>query len=210
MRVFPERVLWPGPAAILMRLPRGIVLAKDPWGDEIGSMDPNYAAARSILLNRDSGRLLKNECRRTNVQMNRRKEQQNEQSNEIYTLRKRNVSVPLHRGIATDLSREVSSEGRASCSEYCSGSRCLGRWFWLESRLRHSCQRWLQRQHRSRAGDLLPRRRCRYEAHARSTRWTVYSCGSQLRGSGNYRSRDGSIGRRFGVHRCPHARCWRE
>ena len=42
-----------GPAAILLRLPRGIVLAKDPWGDEVGSMDPNYAAARSILLNRD-------------------------------------------------------------------------------------------------------------------------------------------------------------
>ena len=26
-------------AAILLRVPRGIVLAKDPWGDEIGSMD---------------------------------------------------------------------------------------------------------------------------------------------------------------------------
>ena len=62
-----------GPAAILLRLPRGIVLAKDPWGDEIGSMDPNYAAARSVLLNRDCGRLLKNEFRRTDVQMNRRK-----------------------------------------------------------------------------------------------------------------------------------------
>jgi phosphoribosyl-dephospho-CoA transferase len=62
-----------GPAAILLRLPRAIVLAKDPWGDEIGSMDPNYAAARSILLNRDCGRLLKNEFRRTDVQMNRRK-----------------------------------------------------------------------------------------------------------------------------------------
>lgn len=62
-----------GPAAILLRVPRGIVLAKDPWGDEIGSMDPNYAAARSILLTRDCGRLLENECRRTDVQMNRRK-----------------------------------------------------------------------------------------------------------------------------------------
>jgi len=62
-----------GPAAILLRLPRGIVLAKDPWGDEIGSMDPNYAAARSILLNRDCGRLRRNEFRRTDVQMNRRK-----------------------------------------------------------------------------------------------------------------------------------------
>jgi len=62
-----------GPAAILLRLPRGIVFAKDPWGDEIGSMDPNYAAARSILLNRDCGRLRKNEFRRTDVQMNRRK-----------------------------------------------------------------------------------------------------------------------------------------
>jgi len=62
-----------GPAAILLRLQRGIVLAKDPWGDEIGSMDPNYAAARSILLNRNCGRLLENEFRRTDVQMNRRK-----------------------------------------------------------------------------------------------------------------------------------------
>jgi phosphoribosyl-dephospho-CoA transferase len=51
------------PAAILLRVPRGIVLAKDPWGDEIGSMDPNYAA-RSVLPTRDCGRLLKNECRR--------------------------------------------------------------------------------------------------------------------------------------------------
>lgn len=60
-------------AAILLRLPRGIVLAKDPWGDEIGSMDPNYAARTSILATRDCGRLLKNACRRTEVQMNRRK-----------------------------------------------------------------------------------------------------------------------------------------
>jgi phosphoribosyl-dephospho-CoA transferase len=44
-----------GPAAILLRVPRGIVLAKDPWGDEIGSMDPNYAAARSILLTETAG-----------------------------------------------------------------------------------------------------------------------------------------------------------
>ena len=62
-----------GPAAILLRVPRGIVIAKDPWGDEIGSMDPNYAAARSILPTGDCGRLLKNECRRTDVQMNRGK-----------------------------------------------------------------------------------------------------------------------------------------
>ena len=52
------------PAAILLRVPRGIVLAKDPWGVEIGSMDPNYAAARSVLPTGDYGRLLKNECRR--------------------------------------------------------------------------------------------------------------------------------------------------
>jgi phosphoribosyl-dephospho-CoA transferase len=62
-----------GSAAILLRLPRGIVLAKDPWGDEIGSMDPNYAAGASILATRDCGRLRKNECRRTDVQMHRRK-----------------------------------------------------------------------------------------------------------------------------------------
>jgi phosphoribosyl-dephospho-CoA transferase len=53
------------PAAILLRLPRGIVLAKDPWGDEIGNMDPNYAAGTSILATRDCGHLLENECRRT-------------------------------------------------------------------------------------------------------------------------------------------------
>jgi phosphoribosyl-dephospho-CoA transferase len=52
-----------GRAAILLRVPRGIVLAKDPWGDEIGSMDPN-CAARSVLPTRDCGRLLNNECRR--------------------------------------------------------------------------------------------------------------------------------------------------
>jgi phosphoribosyl-dephospho-CoA transferase len=62
-----------GLAAILLRVPRGIVLAKDPWGDEIDGMDPNYAAGRSILAARDCGRLLKNERRRTDVQMNQRK-----------------------------------------------------------------------------------------------------------------------------------------
>ena len=44
-----------GPAPILLRVPSGIVLAKDPWGDEIGSMDPNYAAGTSILAARDWG-----------------------------------------------------------------------------------------------------------------------------------------------------------
>lgn len=58
------------PAAILLRVPRGIVLAKDPWGGEIGSMDPNYAAGTSILPTRDCGRLRKNGCRRSDVQMN--------------------------------------------------------------------------------------------------------------------------------------------
>jgi len=43
----PKEFASRGPAAILMRLPRGIVRAKDPWG-EIGSMDPNYAAVRPI------------------------------------------------------------------------------------------------------------------------------------------------------------------
>jgi len=62
-----------GRAAILLRVPRGIVLAQDPWGHEIGSVDPNYASATSILPARDCRCLLKNECRRTDVQMNRRK-----------------------------------------------------------------------------------------------------------------------------------------
>jgi phosphoribosyl-dephospho-CoA transferase len=61
------------PAAILLRAPSGIVLGRDPWGDEIGSMDPNYAAAKSVLPTRDGGRFRKDECRRTDVQMNRRK-----------------------------------------------------------------------------------------------------------------------------------------
>jgi phosphoribosyl-dephospho-CoA transferase len=61
------------PAAILLRTPSGIVLGRDPWGDEIGSMDPNYAAAKSVLPTRDGGRFRKDECRRTDVQMNRRK-----------------------------------------------------------------------------------------------------------------------------------------
>ena len=45
----------PSPAVILLRVPRGTVLAKDPWGDEIGSMDPNYAAGTPILAPRDAG-----------------------------------------------------------------------------------------------------------------------------------------------------------
>src|SRR5260221_12447223 len=62
------------PAAILLRIPRGFVLEKDPWGDEIRSMDPNYAAARSALPTRNWGRLRKNKFPGTHVQMNRRQE----------------------------------------------------------------------------------------------------------------------------------------
>ncbi len=61
----------------------------------------------------------------------------------------------LRRFIAVDLWRALSAERRASRSEYCSGSRRLGRWFRLERRLRHSCQGWLQRQHRPGAGNFL-------------------------------------------------------
>jgi len=32
------------PAAILLRTPSGVILGKDPWSDELRSMDPNYAA----------------------------------------------------------------------------------------------------------------------------------------------------------------------
>src|SRR5262249_24035232 len=65
-----------------------------------------------------------------------------------------NVSVPLH-PIAVGRLRALCGEPRATRSKYCSGSRCLGGWFWLEGRLRHSCQGWLQCQHRPRAGDIL-------------------------------------------------------
>jgi len=61
------------PAAILLRAPSGVVLGRDPWADEIGSMDPSYTAGTSILPTRDCKRLRKNECRCTDVQMNRRK-----------------------------------------------------------------------------------------------------------------------------------------
>lgn len=42
------------PAAILLRVPRGIVFAKDPWADEIGSMDPSLPGERGCR--RDRGR----------------------------------------------------------------------------------------------------------------------------------------------------------
>src|SRR5580704_14603990 len=66
-----------------------------------------------------------------------------------------NVSTPLHHIFVVDLLGAFSADRRASRSEYCFGSRCLGRWFWLEGRSRHSDQGWLQRQHRPRAGDVL-------------------------------------------------------
>src|SRR5882672_7005776 len=71
----------------------------------------------------------------------------NEKFNEGYASSKRNISIPL-RFIAVDLWRGLSAEPTASHSEYCSGPRRLGRWFWLERSLRHSRQGRLQRQHR--------------------------------------------------------------
>ena len=53
------------------------------------------------------------------------------------------------------LSNSLASNVRYTDQEHRPGTRSLGRWFWLERRLRHSCQRWLQRQHRPRAGDVL-------------------------------------------------------
>jgi cyclase len=72
------------------------------------------------------------------------------------TISTRNLSVPLHRFLAVYVRRAVSAEQRESRSEYRSRSRRLGRWFRLERRLRHSCQGWLQRQHRPGAGDVVP------------------------------------------------------
>jgi hypothetical protein len=54
-------------------------------------------------------------------------------------------SVPVHCFNAVCLRRTLNAEPRASRSEYCSGSWSLGGWSWLESRLLHSCQGWLQR-----------------------------------------------------------------
>ncbi len=51
--------------------------------------------------------------------------------------------------------QNLGAETGAQHSEYCSGSWRLGGWFRLEGRLRHSCEGWLQRQHRSRAGDVV-------------------------------------------------------
>src|SRR3984957_17993490 len=83
----------------------------------------------------------------------RKKERQNESFNEGYASSTWKLSVPMHGFIAVVLWRSLSAKPRASRSEYCSGSWCLGRWFRLEGRLRHSCEGWLQRQHLSRAGD---------------------------------------------------------
>jgi phosphoribosyl-dephospho-CoA transferase len=41
------------PAAILLRAPGGSVLGSDPWSDELGSIDPNYATVSLILPTRE-------------------------------------------------------------------------------------------------------------------------------------------------------------
>src|SRR4029077_17378168 len=116
-----------------------------------------------------------------------------------------NFSVSLHRIITVDLLHALSAERKRSRAEYCAGSRCLGRWFRLERRLRHSRQGWLQGKYRPGAGDIVQRRCGGDEAHPRSARWTMHSCGSQLWWRRNHRSGNGYIGCWFGLHRGPHA-----
>jgi len=42
-----EYASW-SPAAILLRTQSGVILGKDPWSDELRSMDPNYAAVSRL------------------------------------------------------------------------------------------------------------------------------------------------------------------
>src|SRR6476620_12131267 len=102
------------------------------------------------------------------------KEQTNENQNTA------NFSVSLHCIIAVDLLHALSAKRKRSRAKYCPRSRCLGRWFWLERRLRHSGQGWLQGKYRAGAGDIVQRRCGGDEAHPRSARWTMHSGGSQL------------------------------
>src|SRR5580704_6492974 len=75
--------------------------------------------------------------------------------NESYTTDRQSASVTLHLSVPADLLHALSAKWRATHTEYCSGSRRVGRWFWLERCVRHSCEGRLQRQHRSRAGDVF-------------------------------------------------------
>src|SRR5437762_1235000 len=127
-----------------------------------------------------------------------------EQTNEDQTTANFSVS-PV---IAVDLLRAVSAERERSSAEYCPRSRCLGGWFGLERRLRHSRQGWLPGKYRPGAGDIVQRRCGGDQAYPRSARWTMHSRRSQLWRSGNYRSGNGSIGCWFSLHRGPHAGCW--
>jgi hypothetical protein len=112
----------------------------------------------------------------------------NELFDEAYASSTSSLSVALHRFLAVYVRRAVSADRRESRAEYCSGSRRLGRWFWLERRLRLSCQGWLQGQHRARAGDVLSGRCDCREAYPRTARRTMHPCRAQLWGSRNYGS----------------------
>jgi len=81
----------------------------------------------------------------------------------------------------------LSAQTKSIASEYRSGSRRLADGFWLEGRLRHSCQRWLRRQHRPRARDVLPGR-CKCVKRILALQTTEHPCRAQLWGSRNYRS----------------------
>jgi len=70
--VFPERVRWLESRSDPPAHTERDCARERSLGDEIRSMDPNYAPPISSPT-RDGGRLRKNEFRRTDVQMNRRK-----------------------------------------------------------------------------------------------------------------------------------------
>src|ERR1700733_11743258 len=134
----------------------------------------------------------------------------NEKFDEAYASNTRNLSVLLHRFLAVYVRCTFSAEQRGTHPEYCSGAWSLGRWLRLERRIQHSCQGRLQRQHRPRTGDVLPRRCGRSEACPRAARRPEHPCRAQLWRSRNYGSWLGSIGCRIGVRGGTHARRWRE
>src|SRR5438034_10604393 len=84
-----------------------------------------------------------------------------------------NFSVALHSVFAVDLRHALSADRKRSRAEYCPRSRCLGRWFRVERRLRHSRQGWLQGKYRPGAGDIVQRRPISWRNRRCSTQLTI-------------------------------------
>src|SRR5580704_1989566 len=94
-------------------------------------------------------------CRPENTQIKRNRSSKRERSNEGHTTHRQSVSVILHGSAPDDVLHALSAKWWATHTEYCSGTRRVGRWLWLERRVRHSCEGRLQREHRTGAGDIL-------------------------------------------------------